>query len=1708
MHVKNYNCIVKRKRPDLKDLENLVTPDYACCWKEIGAELKIPTGILNSIEIGFQTNPTWCCNKMWLYWDEVDPKASWDDIIKAIDSPAISAMIKRFKSDSFPVPVTSVINKTLESVANLSCRLKIMSINKRYKAEDDNWPLISPKHFTSVALMHHKDRQTEREVLAVAALQKEGDIDLQKINTNDNSKVKYMEQSNCTKDISNIFGKVDGSNKPPDIILIEGVPGIGKTIISKEIMFQWAKGELLPDITLMFLIYLRDTESHNITSLESFVNYVSYPQVAKDTLKYIIDNEGKSLMIIFDGYDELPENLRSDSFLYKLMSRSLTQIPFYNVVITSRPNVSAHLHDKVDLRVEILGFTNEDRKAYIVDALKHNDDKIKKLMAYLNSHPAIDAYCYIPLNMTILLNFFENNDGTDVAELPNTQTGINEKFICTTISRYIRRTKGLEINFSKFSEVRAPCNEHKIGSSCSCPEEGVPYCKILKEISELAFKELEQNKIVFTTSQLKVNCPCLESHSENWNGLGLLKAVQLFTMENNLRNVSFNFLHFTIQEMLAAYHITLMSEANQLNCMKETFWNNKYYNTWIMYVGLAKNQLPITFKHFLSGHWFFWETRLLNWWSSGTYCQIQKPFINDKIKSLYLFQCFSEAENDYLCQYVGQLLKENEIDLSGQTLSAVNILTISLFLTRCTTKHWNTLNLSKCYIGDNGIKQLHNSFTSNNRSKVCIDTLNLSHNNLTQSSVVIIASLILEWNIKNITLNDIDQHNLNEGIIDKVMQYPTNQISFIAYNCNKNETIFARLSQYDYVMLSSTSDKVAHRITSVFTAMQAKSDFRIKIIIHELIKNSVAIKYFNLGANISKFQIPNIAELIKTNALMEYLYLPKMQFFNQIFFHALKSNKSLKYVDMSLMTVDGELVNDIIDVIESNSNLKEIKISKLVLRDDNFYHIKDYLVKISGLKSISITGYSFTELEINGLANAIKNNHEIWQMILANCQFTSISQLRSIFAFKSVIGNLKWLDLSSCQLNIKMILCDLKEMKCLQHIDLSENMMDGDAVDGIVAMIKVNQNIQSLSLPNCELDQKDIKIIIQAMQTISSLQYVDFTNNILDNELASDVALVITKNSELEELKFSKLKLSQSGFQHLKTHLVKVKGLTTYNITSCSFTEHNAAALVTGISDNSEIQEINLSSCTIPIDQLLSSLSSATKLKRLHLSNCFVKPNEVKKVFGVLKLMKCLQCVDLSKNKMESDAVMEIAAMIKNNEHIQSLSLPNCVLDQKDLRIIIQAMQTVSLLQYVDFNNNILDNELAGDVALLITKNSELMDLKFSKLKLYQTGFQDLNDNLVRIKGLTSIYFINCSFTKENAVTLVSVIINNSEIRALNLMNSVVPRGYSQVMISYATKLQWLNLSNCSFQSIEITNILNVLKQMKHLQHVDLSGNKMESDAVDGIVAMIKNNKHIKKLFLPNGTLNQEECRSIIQVMETASSLQYVDLSTNQIDNELASDISTLFANNSKLEELNFCKLTLKQSGFQHLLMHFVKLRGIKHLSIIDCSFTNKDVVYVIKNNLKIKSLTISNCKLMTGQKVIMTDCIGRYDQLESLEVSNVGNFSPYINQILVSLCYSKLKQIILSDCQLQANEIKQILTVLKYMRNLECVDLSGNAMADDSVCDMETMIVNNKHLQKLCLPNCTLDESNLRVITQSLQTLSSLQYVDFNANNIDEYFF
>ena len=136
--------------------------------------------------------------------------------------------------------------------------------------------------------------------------------------------------------------------------------------------------------------------------------------------------------------------------------------------------------------------------------MQGNTDKIKTLQFYLQSNPTINALCYIPLNMTILLCLVEH----DTDALPKTQTDMYKQFINMTVLRFVR----------KYNKKFAPF----ISSVSALP---YPHNRVYEELTKLAYKALTIDKIVFTMNEIEKVCPNLTIHSSNWNGLGLLKAV-------------------------------------------------------------------------------------------------------------------------------------------------------------------------------------------------------------------------------------------------------------------------------------------------------------------------------------------------------------------------------------------------------------------------------------------------------------------------------------------------------------------------------------------------------------------------------------------------------------------------------------------------------------------------------------------------------------------------------------------------------------------------------------------------------------------------------------------------------------------------------------------------------------------------------------------------------------------------------------------------------------------------------------------------------------------------------------------------------------------------------------------------------------------------------------------------------------------------------
>ena len=597
----------------------------------------------------------------------------------------------------------------LECVVKVSDHLKSGYIQTRFTSEGGEWPPDQPKHFTSLTLIHHKDGRTQKEILAMAEVYRSGDIDSVMSSACEQSSFMLFSQSKTSKDVTEIFAAGEEGQEPHSI-LIEGSPGIGKTILSKELSFQWANGLLLVNEILVFLIFLKDPLVQQISSLKDLVKYYyqfdeSSENVASSCAEYLLNSDGKHVTFILDGYDEYPENFRQNGFISDIVW--CKRMSKRGLVLTSRPHVSAHLHRWFDRRVDILGFTKEDRQNHISSSLEQRAEDVALLIKYLNSHLTINSLCFIPFNMTMLLWLYKQG-----VVLPNSSTELYNYFICHTIRHHLAK-HGVFIDddildLNSFEQ---------------------PYKDVIQQLAILSYEALNKSQLTFSLDEVKVVCPQIDKIPGAINCFGLLQAVQYPGIMKMTTMLSF--IHLSLQEYLAAYHITCLPCDDELSVLKENFMSDIHSNTFAVYVGMTKGKRP-AFKEYLrygssegsspsdkyiTGPAF--KRQCIESGSSGgsslegSDIAISTEILKNKNMCLRLFKCFHEAGDKYLCsQFIkagcfSGSLSEGSVRIKS-SLSPCDAECLGLVLT--SKQEWNRLYLS---LSDAAIETLHHSLTTN-----------------------------------------------------------------------------------------------------------------------------------------------------------------------------------------------------------------------------------------------------------------------------------------------------------------------------------------------------------------------------------------------------------------------------------------------------------------------------------------------------------------------------------------------------------------------------------------------------------------------------------------------------------------------------------------------------------------------------------------------------------------------------------------------------------------------------------------------------------------------------------------------------------------------------------------------------------------------------------------------------------------------------------
>ena len=619
------------------------------------------------------------------------------------------------------------------------------NVRERYRSDKEAWPPDQPRFFIPLVLIHHQGQHTMKQATAMAQLIQTCEIDIISSLASDQSIPEHhpkldsqeplqevLDSSTVTKELAEILAPLEQS-KDPQFILIEGAPGIGKSVLLKEIAYRWSNKQLLKTFKLVLLVCLRNPSVQQVTLIEDLLQLFCNrgdsraTQIATTCSDYLVQNDGKDLVFLFDGFDEYPEALHKNSLITDILDRKV--LPCCGLVVTSRPHATVHLRVQATLRVDILGFTEVEQNQFIQQALKEQL-QIKELTQYLKDHFKISSLCVVPFNMVVLLFLYKQG-----ISLPSNCTQLYNHIICLTICRHLAKYgHPLDNNITDLANLPDSCS------------------KIIQQLSKLSLEALNNNKLVFTLDEIKVACPDIVTTPEAINGFGLLQAVQCFGLTGTI--MTFNFLHSTIQEFLAAHYVASLPPGKELKILHKNFWSDTHFNMFSIYISLTEGQRP-SFKQFIKPS----LAQRFKGFITGQQVAIASRFLDDKLKCLRLFQCCFEAGNEEICRSIENAksfnCKKICINISSDKnvctrLSPSDVECVTVFLTCSTPKEWKELNLCLCYIQDHGVHILHQGLKS---CDVTITTLWLNNNNITKCSSFAISDIVIKCRVKVLNIS-------------------------------------------------------------------------------------------------------------------------------------------------------------------------------------------------------------------------------------------------------------------------------------------------------------------------------------------------------------------------------------------------------------------------------------------------------------------------------------------------------------------------------------------------------------------------------------------------------------------------------------------------------------------------------------------------------------------------------------------------------------------------------------------------------------------------------------------------------------------------------------------------------------------------------------------------------------------------------------------
>ena len=486
-------------------------------------------------------------------------------------------------------------------------------------------------------------------------------------------------------------------------VVIDGPPGIGKTTLCRKLLNMWSNGTLVhQQYDLVLYCPLRNSKIATATTLADL--FVRQLNRYKNVPKWFEERDGEGLLIIFDGWDELSEQLRQSSLAASIICKD--ELDQCSVIVTSRSYASSSLlkMDTLSRHVQVIGFSEEEISTVIIQTLQKDTKLAQEITQYFKRDedsdidydevelPAdkdsqlavklindlkvrndVQSLCYVPLVCSMVILVYCKEGG----HLPTTLTQLYENFILQTIRRHVKRHD---------------INPRTLGNLSSLPSQ---LAKPLQEMCQLAYTNLANTRMTFSSHQLQ---SLSEAVKEDY--LGLMTTFIEYDEEK------YQFLHLSIQEFLAAWWIAKHEKKTE-EVFKDHF-DDDHFRMCLRFVAGLTHLEHESYQQYFNIQQLDLQCKRKPLFGFET-CHLSYFYQNPEIKRfdhicshdfdnapILLLQLLYESQNTTLCQVLAQSINNHSLCLNGVSLSLFDWLCLSYCINNSNTT-WNHLDLNRVF---------------------------------------------------------------------------------------------------------------------------------------------------------------------------------------------------------------------------------------------------------------------------------------------------------------------------------------------------------------------------------------------------------------------------------------------------------------------------------------------------------------------------------------------------------------------------------------------------------------------------------------------------------------------------------------------------------------------------------------------------------------------------------------------------------------------------------------------------------------------------------------------------------------------------------------------------------------------------------------------------------------------------------------------------